>query len=99
MILSGFLIDGTLDIAAPMRDLLVLDLTLLQAMQLLMNMAESLVVLLVQFHLNRCLAWLVSKNTSSQIARDFVHYSLSGPAQDIFVKHGLTQVSQREYKL
>ncbi|OIN01305.1 hypothetical protein A9236_09175 [Polynucleobacter sp. QLW-P1DATA-2] len=43
--------------------------------------------------------FLVSKNTASQIARDFVHYSLSGSAQDIFVKHGLTQVSQQEYKL
>ncbi|MBU3577861.1 phosphate ABC transporter substrate-binding protein [Polynucleobacter sp. UK-Kesae-W10] len=38
--------------------------------------------------------FLVSKNTANDVAKDFVRYSLSAPAQDIFVKHGLTQVSK-----
>jgi phosphate transport system substrate-binding protein len=38
--------------------------------------------------------FLVSKSTANDVAKDFVRYSLSAPAQDIFVKHGLTQVSK-----
>jgi phosphate transport system substrate-binding protein len=37
--------------------------------------------------------FLVNKNSASAVAKDFIQYSLSSPAQDIFVKNGLTQVS------
>jgi phosphate transport system substrate-binding protein len=38
--------------------------------------------------------FLVNKNTASDVARDFIRYSLSAPAQEVFVKNGLTQVSR-----
>ena len=38
--------------------------------------------------------FLVNKDSSSEVAKDFIRYSLSAPAQEIFVKNGLTQVSQ-----
>jgi len=38
--------------------------------------------------------FLVTKNSGSAIAKDFVKFSLSTQGQDIFVKHGLTQVSR-----
>jgi phosphate transport system substrate-binding protein len=38
--------------------------------------------------------FLVNKNTASEVAKDFIRYSLSAPAQEIFVKNGLTQVSR-----
>lgn len=38
--------------------------------------------------------FLVCKNKANEVAKDFVRYSSSAPAQDIFVKHGLTQVSK-----
>ena len=38
--------------------------------------------------------FLVAKNSANEVTKDFVRYSLSAPAQDIFVKRGLTQVSQ-----
>jgi phosphate transport system substrate-binding protein len=37
--------------------------------------------------------FLLSKNSTSGIAKEFVRYALSAPAQDILVKNGLTQVS------
>ena len=37
--------------------------------------------------------FLVNKNSASEVAKDFIRYSLSAPAQEIFVKNGLTQVS------
>lgn len=38
--------------------------------------------------------FLVNKNSASEVAKDFIRYSLSSPAQEIFVKNGLTQVSR-----
>ncbi|QWE11688.1 phosphate ABC transporter substrate-binding protein [Polynucleobacter sp. AP-Titi-500A-B4] len=38
--------------------------------------------------------FLVSKNSASSAAKDFVRYSLSAKGQEILVKHGLTQVSR-----
>ena len=38
--------------------------------------------------------FLVNKNTASEVAKDFIRYSLSAHAQEIFVKNGLTQVSR-----
>lgn len=38
--------------------------------------------------------FLVNKNSASEVAKDFIRYSLSAPAQEIFVKNGLTQVSR-----
>ena len=38
--------------------------------------------------------FLVNRTTASQTGKDFVRYSLSSHAQDIFVKNGLTQVSR-----
>lgn len=38
--------------------------------------------------------FLVNRNSASQTAKDFIAYSLSAHAQDIFVKNGLTQVSR-----
>jgi phosphate transport system substrate-binding protein len=38
--------------------------------------------------------FLVNKNSASQIAKDFVQYTLSAAGQEIFVKNGLTQVSR-----
>jgi phosphate transport system substrate-binding protein len=38
--------------------------------------------------------FLVNRNSASQTAKDFIRYSLSAHAQDIFVKNGLTQVSR-----
>ena len=38
--------------------------------------------------------FLVNKNSASEIAKDFVHYSMSEAGQEIFVKNGLTQVSR-----
>ena len=38
--------------------------------------------------------FLVTKNSGSAIAKDFVKFTLSTQGQDIFVKHGLTQVSR-----
>lgn len=37
--------------------------------------------------------FLVNKNSASEVAKDFIRYSLSAPAQEILVKNGLTQVS------
>jgi phosphate transport system substrate-binding protein len=37
--------------------------------------------------------FLVNKNSGSAVAKDFVRFSLSAEGQDVFVKHGLTQVS------
>jgi phosphate transport system substrate-binding protein len=37
--------------------------------------------------------FLVNKNSASSTAKDFLHFSLSRAGQEIFVKHGLTQVS------
>jgi phosphate transport system substrate-binding protein len=38
--------------------------------------------------------FLVNKNSGSDVAKDFVRFSLSAEGQDVFVKHGLTQVSR-----
>ena len=38
--------------------------------------------------------FLVNRTATSPAAKDFVRYSLSAYAQDIFVKNGLTQVSR-----
>jgi phosphate transport system substrate-binding protein len=38
--------------------------------------------------------FLVNKNSGSDVAKDFVRFSLSAQGQDVFVKHGLTQVSR-----
>ena len=38
--------------------------------------------------------FLVNKNSGSAVAKDFVRFSLSAEGQDVFVKHGLTQVSR-----
>ena len=38
--------------------------------------------------------FLVNKNSGSALAKDFVRFSLSAEGQDVFVKHGLTQVSK-----
>jgi len=38
--------------------------------------------------------FLVNRTATSPTAKDFVRYSLSAYAQDIFVKNGLTQVSR-----
>ncbi len=38
--------------------------------------------------------FLVSRNSASQAAKDFVRFSLSAAGQEILVKHGLTQVSR-----
>jgi len=38
--------------------------------------------------------FLVHKNSASPTAKDFVRFSLSSAGQEIFVKHGLTQVSR-----
>ena len=38
--------------------------------------------------------FLVNKNSGSEVAKDFVRFSLSAEGQDVFVKHGLTQVSR-----
>ena len=38
--------------------------------------------------------FLVNKNSGSAVAKEFVRFSLSAEGQDIFVKHGLTQVSR-----
>jgi phosphate transport system substrate-binding protein len=38
--------------------------------------------------------FLVHKNSASPTAKDFVRFSLSAAGQEIFVKHGLTQVSR-----
>lgn len=38
--------------------------------------------------------FLVNRNSAIQPAKDFVKFSLSGAGQEIFVKHGLTQVSR-----
>lgn len=37
--------------------------------------------------------FLVNKNSGSAVAKDFVRFSLNAEGQDVFVKHGLTQVS------
>jgi phosphate transport system substrate-binding protein len=38
--------------------------------------------------------FFVNKNSGSAVAKDFVRFSLSSEGQNIFVKHGLTQVSR-----
>ncbi|MBU3617579.1 phosphate ABC transporter substrate-binding protein [Polynucleobacter sp. JS-Polo-80-F4] len=38
--------------------------------------------------------FLVNKNSGSDVAKDFVRFSLSAEGQGVFVKHGLTQVSR-----
>lgn len=38
--------------------------------------------------------FLVSKNSASHVAKDFVRYSLSAAGQEVLVKYGLTQVSR-----
>ncbi len=38
--------------------------------------------------------FLVNKKSGSAVAKDFVRFSLSAEGQDVFVKHGLTQVSR-----
>jgi phosphate transport system substrate-binding protein len=38
--------------------------------------------------------FLVNKNSGSEVAKDFVRFSLSAEGQEVFVKHGLTQVSR-----
>jgi phosphate transport system substrate-binding protein len=38
--------------------------------------------------------FLVNKKSGSELAKDFVRFSISAEGQDVFVKHGLTQVSR-----